>query len=70
MPLTDKGQKIMANMQQEYGDKKGKSVFYASRNSGKISGVDPQSMRGNNQAGQAVKSGFQSLIARSMRRSK
>lgn len=40
MPLTKKGNKIMANMQSEYGGKKGKSVFYASRNSGKIKGVD------------------------------
>ena len=40
MPLTKKGNKIMANMQREYGAKKGKSVFYASRNKGRISGVD------------------------------
>jgi ABC-type enterochelin transport system substrate-binding protein len=45
MPLTAKGEKIMANMQREYGAKKGESVFYASRNSGRISGVDPQSRR-------------------------
>ncbi len=32
MPLTNKGQKIMANMQKEYGAKKGESVFYASIN--------------------------------------
>lgn len=41
MPLTAKGNKIMQNMKQEYGSKKGESVFYASRNAGKISGVDP-----------------------------
>jgi hypothetical protein len=41
MPLTAKGNKIMQNMKQEYGPKKGESVFYASRNAGKISGVDP-----------------------------
>ena len=40
MPLTSKGTKIMKAMQKEYGAKKGKSVFYASRNKGKISGVD------------------------------
>lgn len=40
MPLTPKGQKIMGNMQKEYGAKKGKSVFYASQNAGKISGVE------------------------------
>lgn len=43
MPLTAKGQKIMANMTKEYGEKKGTSVFYASRNAGKITGVDPAS---------------------------
>lgn len=30
----------MANMTKEYGPKKGESVFYASKNAGKISGVD------------------------------
>lgn len=40
MPLTDKGNKIMAAMQKQYGAKKGESVFYASRNSGRITGVD------------------------------
>ena len=40
MPLTDKGTKIMASMTKEYGAKKGKSVFYASRNKGTISGVE------------------------------
>mgnify|MGYP003575896287 CR=1 FL=1 len=43
MPLTEKGHKIMANMKKQYGDKKGESVFYASRNKGTISGVDPES---------------------------
>jgi hypothetical protein len=41
MPLTAKGTKIMANMTKEYGAKKGKQVFYASRNKGTIKGVDP-----------------------------
>src|SRR5262245_24481732 len=41
MPLTPKGQKIMANMQRQYGAEKGERVFYASRNKGIISGVDP-----------------------------
>jgi len=43
MPLTPKGQKIMSAMKSEYGDKKGESVFYASRNKGTIRGVDPES---------------------------
>jgi hypothetical protein len=40
MPLTNKGKKIIKNMQKTYGSKKGKSVFYASRNKGTISGVE------------------------------
>lgn len=39
MPLTSKGREIMANMKKEYGAKKGKAVFYASQNSGKIKGT-------------------------------
>lgn len=38
-PLTAKGGKILKNMESEYGEKKGKSVFYASANKGKITGV-------------------------------
>lgn len=44
MPLTAKGQRIMAGMVQQYGPDKAKRVFYASRNAGKITGVDPESM--------------------------
>ena len=41
MPLTSKGQEILANMEKTYGsEEKAKSVFYASRNAGKITGVD------------------------------
>ena len=40
MPLTPKGKEILASMEKEYGGKKGKNVFYASKNSGRISGVD------------------------------
>lgn len=40
MPLTKKGSEIMHNMKKEYGDKKGESVFYASRNKGTIKGVE------------------------------
>lgn len=39
MPLTTKGKKIMKAMQKKYGAKKGKQVFYASANKGKIKGV-------------------------------
>ena len=40
MPLTPKGRKILQRMQDEYGAAKGKAVFYASRNKGRITGVD------------------------------
>ena len=40
MPLTKKGSKIIHAMEKEYGDKKGKSVFYASKNKGTIRGVE------------------------------
>lgn len=43
MPLNKKGNKIMSSMRSEYGDKKGKDVFYASRSKGTISGVDKKS---------------------------
>jgi len=40
MPLTKKGRKIMRAMQKTYGKKRGKAIFYASRNKGIITGVD------------------------------
>lgn len=40
MPLTKKGKEIMSAMDKEYGDKKGEQVFYASKNAGKIKGVE------------------------------
>ncbi len=43
MPLNKKGNRILHKMQGEYGGKKGKSVFYASRNKGTITAVDPES---------------------------
>ena len=43
MPLTKKGQTILAHMMETYRDKggaaKAKSVFYAMANSGKLKGV-------------------------------
>ena len=39
MPLTKKGKKIMKSMKDQYGEKEGKSVFYASANKGKIKNV-------------------------------
>lgn len=40
MPLTKKGAKIKRQMQKKYGTNKGKQVFYASRNKGRIKGVE------------------------------
>lgn len=40
MPLTKKGRKIERAMDREYGAKKGKKVFYASKNKGTIKGVE------------------------------
>lgn len=40
MPLNKKGKKIMSAMKHEYGEKKGEAVFYASKNKGKIKGVE------------------------------
>lgn len=40
MPLTPKGTKIKSAMQEHYGSEKGERVFYASKNAGKIKGVD------------------------------
>ena len=45
MPLTKKGSKIEHAMEKEYGDKKGKSVFYASKNKGTIKGVEKKSAK-------------------------
>jgi hypothetical protein len=39
MPLTKKGTKIKTAMTKEYGEEKGKKVFYASENKGTIKGV-------------------------------
>lgn len=41
MPLNTKGKKIMSSMRKTYKDpKKAKNVFYASKNAGKIKGVE------------------------------
>jgi len=45
MPLTTKGKKVMSAMKKEYGPKKGKQVFYASANAGRIKGVHGKSRR-------------------------
>jgi hypothetical protein len=40
MPLTEKGEKIKGAMEKQYGPEKGEEVFYASKNKGRITGVD------------------------------
>lgn len=40
MPLSKKGQKVMSAMKDEYGAKKGEQVFYATKNAGKLKGVE------------------------------
>lgn len=45
MPLTKKGKKIMSAMAKEYGTEKGKKVFYASKNEGKIKSVDKRRIK-------------------------
>jgi hypothetical protein len=47
MPLTKKGSKILRNMQREYGEKKGKQVFYASENKGTIKGAHKKKRKKN-----------------------
>lgn len=45
MPLTKKGRKVLRAMESSYGTKKGKSVFYASINKGKIKGAEKRRKR-------------------------
>lgn len=40
MPLTKKGNKVLGKMSKFYGKKKGKQVFYAMINEGKITGAE------------------------------
>ncbi len=46
MPLNTKGKKIKSAMEHEYGEKKGKQVFYASENKGTIKDVIAKRMAG------------------------
>lgn len=62
MPLTAKGKKVLQSMQGQYGAKKGEQVFYASKNAGKIKGVD----RSSTADAQARK--WQHLADRAMKR--
>jgi|TARA_R100000322_G_C5386128_1_gene177370 hypothetical protein len=44
VPLNKKGKKIMSSMQEQYGKKKGTAIFYATKNKGKIKGVEKAAM--------------------------
>jgi len=48
MPLNKKGKKIMKSMKEQYGKKKGETVFYASKNKGVIKGVEKTKKRSKN----------------------
>ena len=39
MPLLSKGKKILSRLMKTYGTKKGKQIFYAMENAGKLKGV-------------------------------
>ena len=48
MPLNAKGRKIMGSRKEQYGKKKGETVFYASKNKGVIKGVEKKKTRRKN----------------------
>ena len=48
MPLNKKGKEIMKSMKEQYGKKKGETVFYASKNKGVIKGVEKTKKRSKN----------------------
>ena len=45
MPLTAKGKKLKKKFKEQYGKKKGQSVFYAMENSGKLKDVKKKNSR-------------------------
>lgn len=55
MPLTAKGNEIKSAMVKEYGEKKGEEVFYASKNAGKITGVDSKDCDEMNEGSEGLK---------------
>ena len=46
MPQTQKGKEIMSAMEKEYGNKKGRAVYFASIVKGKIKGVEGKGGKG------------------------
>jgi len=51
MPLNEKGRKIMRAMKKTYGEG-AERVFYASRNAGRIKGVEGRGSRRKSRGGQ------------------
>ena len=45
MPLNEKGRKIIKSKKEQYGKKRGETVFYASLNKGVIKGVEKTKKR-------------------------
>ena len=45
MPLNKKGKRVLTAIKKQYGIKKGKSVFYAMENSGKLKRVKNKTSR-------------------------
>ena len=45
MPLNKKEKRVLTTMKKQYGTKKGKSVFYAMENSGKLKRVKNKTSR-------------------------
>lgn len=63
MPLTSKGEKILGAMRKQYGsEEKAKEVFYASKNAGKISGVDAAKFVDALRAGRPFKDAFNDAL--------
>lgn len=53
MPLSKTGNKVLSNMQDEYGEDKGKSVFYASINKGRPGSDKWEGQRNGDKAAKA-----------------
>ena len=60
MPLTSEGNKVLSAMKKQYGEKKGKEVFYASINKGRPGSKKwhgAKSKHGKNRFSDALKGG-------------
>jgi len=57
MPLTEKGRKILANMQEQYGKKRGKQIFWKSVNAGTITGVEEDGGRSRERQTRRIQEG-------------